>query len=70
MICGEEWWKGSNIEKWGGARRARWCARGGGRASEAGWGERRTVNRRAGRWLRLVIEIDVSEQAYPEIHVL
>ena len=34
LICGEEWWKGSNIEKWGGARRARWCARGG--ASERG----------------------------------
>ena len=34
MICGEELWKGSNIEKWGGARRARWCARGG--ASERG----------------------------------
>jgi len=37
LICGEEWWKGSNIEKWGGARRARWCAREGGeRARQAG----------------------------------
>ena len=22
LICGEEWWEGSNIEKWGGARRS------------------------------------------------